>query len=242
MEGLSVPTTLAFIAGLIAFASPHGLALVPGYLAIVSGLSLDQVHGGSKASLLRLPAIRLAIMFLIGFSLTFIALGSSVAAPAVLSSVPLLVPASGVVLIAFGLHLVGVIRINLQRRRALPAALLFGAAFALGWSPDIGPILASILSSASNPDTMTKGIFLLAFYSLGVAAPLLLLSFGIHRTLLSDSYLKEFSRAMKIACGMLVLALGVLIVTGQMSQVHGYFQISSPLDYHSEEALLRTMS
>src|SRR5690242_18273316 len=178
--GLSIVT--AFFAGLISFLSPCVLPLVPGYLSIISGVSLDQLKENADASLKR-SVLFSSIMFIIGFSITFIAEGATATAlgKAILTRMPILLKIAGVIIIVFGLHLLGVFRLNflyqdkrmhsVQTPRGAFGALLLGLVFALGWSPCIGPILGGILALASQQTTVWQGVFLLAVYSMGLGVP-----------------------------------------------------------------------
>ena len=245
--GLSIVT--AFFAGIISFLSPCVLPLVPGYLSIISGVSLDQLKEGDKS--LRRSVIFSSIMFIIGFSITFIALGAGATAisKAMLVRMPILRKIAGVIIVIFGLHVLGIFRINalyqdkrmhhVQTKSGLFGALLLGLVFALGWSPCLGPILAGILALASEQGTVTRGVFLLLVYSMGLGVPFLLTSLGLNRFLSFYTRFKKHFRALEIVSGVLVMAIGILIFTDQMTQMNRYFQFLSDFEYRIEEAFMR---
>jgi cytochrome c-type biogenesis protein len=249
--GLSI--VMAFVAGLLSFLSPCVLPLVPGYLSIISGVNLDQLKIDSQDKSLRRSVIISSIMFIIGFSITFIALGATATAVSqtLLVRMPLLRQIAGVVIVIFGLHILGVFRINalyqdkrmhnVQTKRGLLGALVLGLVFALGWSPCLGPILAGILAIAAEQDTVWKGIFLLMVYSLGLGVPFLMTSLGLNRFLAFYSRFKKHFRALEIVSGILVLGIGVLIFTDQMTRMNQYFQFLSDFEYRIEQAFQRLL-
>src|SRR5467141_2027629 len=170
---------VAFIAGLVSFLSPCVLPLVPGYISIVSGSSLDQLKSRDKdASLLRTVLLS-SVMFIIGFSVTFILLGASATwiGEVLVSRRELLDKIAGLILIVFGIHVLGIVKINalykdkrfhnVDKPRGVFGAFVLGLAFAFGWTPCLGPILAGILTIASTKQTVTEGMLLLAVYSAG---------------------------------------------------------------------------
>jgi cytochrome c-type biogenesis protein len=252
MEASLVPAmVMAFIAGLLSFLSPCVLPLVPGYLSIISGVSLDQLKGEAQNKSLKKSVIVSSVMFIIGFSITFIILGATATAlsKAVLTRMPILMKVAGLIIIVFGLHLVGVFRINalyqdkrmhnVQTGRGVFGALVLGLVFALGWSPCIGPILATILGLASQQDTVMQGVFLLAVYSLGLGVPFLLTSLGLNQFLAFYTRFKRHFRTLELVSGVLVLGIGLLIFTGQMSVMNGYFQFLNNFEYRIEEYFMK---
>jgi cytochrome c-type biogenesis protein len=244
---------MAFVAGLLSFLSPCVLPLVPGYLSIISGVNLDQLKIDSQDKTLRRSVIISSIMFIIGFSITFIALGATATAVSqtLLVRMPMLRKIAGVVIVIFGLHILGVFRINalyqdkrmhnVQTKKGLLGALVLGLVFALGWSPCLGPILAGILAIAAEQDTVWKGIFLLMVYSLGLGVPFLATSMGLNRFLAFYTRFKKHFRALEIVSGILVLGIGVLIFTDQMTQMNRYFQFLSDFEYRIEQAFQRLL-
>jgi cytochrome c-type biogenesis protein len=233
MDNVSVFT--AFAAGLISFLSPCVLPLVPGYLSIISGSSLDQLRATDKDGALFRTVLLNSIMFIIGFSFTFIMLGATATwvGQFLLSRHQLLEQLAGLILIVFGIHLTGIFKINLlykdkrfhnvRKPRGLLGALVIGLAFAFGWTPCIGPILAGILAIAGTRDTVSQGMFLLAVYSVGLGVPFLLTSLALNRFLAFYGRFKQHFRAVEIASGALVMAIGVLIMTGSLTRLATWF-------------------
>src|SRR5215510_6425216 len=233
MDNVSVFT--AFIAGLVSFLSPCVLPLVPGYISIVSGSSLDQLKANEKdASLFRTVLLN-SVMFIVGFSITFILLGASATwvGQVLVSRMRLLGQLAGLILIVFGIHLMGILKINflykdkrfhnVEKPRGLLGALVLGLAFAFGWTPCIGPILAGILTLASTKQTVTQGMFLLAIYSAGLGIPFLLTSIALNRFLSFYSRFKKHFHAVEVVSGALVITVGVLILTGSLTRLATWF-------------------
>ena len=226
----------AFAAGLVSFLSPCVLPLVPGYLSIISGSSLDQLKAAQEkdSSLFRTVLLN-SILFIVGFSITFIALGASATwiGQVLVSKMRLLGQLAGLVLIVFGIHLTGLIKINalykdkrfhnIQKPRGMLGALVLGLAFAFGWTPCIGPILAGILTIASTKQTVTEGMFLLAIYSAGLGIPFLLTSLALNQFLAFYGRFKKHFHAVEIVSGALVIAVGLLILTNSLSRLATYF-------------------
>ena len=254
MEASLVPAmAMAFFAGLLSFLSPCVLPLVPGYLSIISGVSLDQLKNESQNASLRRSVIVSSIMFIIGFSITFIVLGATASAlsKAVLTRMPILMKIAGIIIIVFGLHLLGIFRINalyqdkrmhnVQSQRGALGAMVLGLVFALGWSPCIGPILASILAVASQQETVLQGVFLLVIYSAGLGVPFLLTSLGLNRFLAFYTRFKKHFRALELVSGVLVLGIGFLIFFNRMTVLNQYFQFFNEFEYRIEQAFMKVI-
>ena len=233
MENVSFLT--AFAAGLISFLSPCVLPLVPGYISIISGFSLDQLKDDQQKATLRRTLLINSMMFILGFSITFITLGASATwlGQVLASRMQLLYRIAGLVIIVFGVHLLGIIKINflyrdkrfhnVEKPRGLLGALVLGLAFAFGWTPCIGPILAAILTIASTKEAIGEGVALLAVYSMGLGIPFLLTSLGLNQFLKFYGRFKRHFRAVEMASGALVIAVGVLILTNNLSRLAGWF-------------------
>jgi cytochrome c-type biogenesis protein len=232
MSNLPLPIA-AFVAGLVSFLSPCVLPLVPGYVSLISGVGVEELKG-QEASLLRKVMLN-SIAFIIGFSIVFITLGaiSTEVGQVAARYKSLLAQVAGVVIILFGLHLTGILRINaLYADKRLHnvkggstawGAFVVGFAFAFGWTPCVGPILAVILGFAAAQDSITKGILLLTIYSLGLAVPFLLTSLGIERFLNFYGRFRRHMHALEIASGGLLIVLGVLLVFGRFTLLARYF-------------------
>jgi cytochrome c-type biogenesis protein len=234
----------ALAAGLLSFLSPCVLPLMPAYLSFVTGLSVEELaaaseeaEGGHSAG----PRVlRDATSFVLGFSGVFILIGASAAVLGrTLSGLEAellglrITPGrlAGVIIIVFGLHLAGVLRIGWlyrERRmapqtRAGPAgAVLLGAAFAFAWTPCIGPVLAGILTLAAAEGTVTRGTFLLAIYSAGLAVPFLLMAVSFDRALGLFARVKRHFRAIEIGSGALLVAIGLLVMTDRLTALNRY--------------------
>jgi len=236
MSNLPLPIA-AFLAGLVSFLSPCVLPLVPGYVSLISGVGVEELKG-QEVSLLRKVMLN-SIAFIIGFSIVFITLGaiSTEVGQVAARYKSLLAQVAGVVIILFGLHLTGILRINaLYADKRLHnvkggstawGAFVIGFAFAFGWTPCVGPILAVILGFAAAQDSITKGILLLTIYSLGLAVPFLLTSLGIERFLNFYGRFRRHMHALEIASGGLLIALGLLLVFGRFTLLARYFSFLS---------------
>ena len=226
MSSLPLPLA-AFFAGLASFLSPCVLPLVPGYVSLISGAGVEELKT-QESALLRKVMIN-SIAFIFGFSIVFIALGAiSTEVGQVLAQYKsVLAQVAGVIIILFGLHLTGIFRIKALYTDArlhqvkggsTPlGAFIIGFAFAFGWTPCVGPILAVILGFASVQDSVLKGILLLAVYSLGLAVPFLLTSLGIGRFLKFYGRFRAHMHVLEIGSGVLLIALGILLVIGRFT-------------------------
>src|SRR2546427_5038103 len=226
MSALPLPIA-AFIAGLFSFLSPCGLPLVPGYVSLISGAGVEALK--SQESQLLHKVMLNSIGFILGFSIVFIALGaiSTQVGQLMARYKSVLARVAGVVIILFGLHLTGLFKINalytdarlhsIKGSNTWGGAFLIGFAFAFGWTPCVGPILAVILGFAAAQDSVFKGILLLAVYSLGLAVPLLLTSLGIQRFLKFYNRFRSPMHAVGVASGALLIAPGALLVFGRFT-------------------------
>jgi cytochrome c-type biogenesis protein len=212
----------AIVAGVISFSSPCCLPLIPGYLSYVSALPVSEL--GQRQA--RRVALRAALLFVAGFTAVFTLLGVSVAliGPVLLRNLPAIVRLSGVVIIVMGLAMLGVIRVPVLYREwrldmaRLPTgprtAFPLGMAFAFGWTPCIGPVLATILATAAATQTVAWGGLLLALYSIGLGLPFIALAVGFHRARGALEWLRRHGRAIEALGGVLLVAVGVLFVSG----------------------------
>jgi cytochrome c-type biogenesis protein len=231
MNSLPLPIA-AFVAGLFSFLSPCVLPLVPGYVSLISGVGAEQIKL-QQPGMLRKIMLN-SISFILGFSVVFIALGaiSTEVGQALARYKALLAEIAGVVIILFGLHLTGIFRINalyadkrlhgVKGGSTMGGAFLIGFAFAFGWTPCVGPILAVILGFAAAQDSVYKGIALLTIYSLGLAVPFLLTSLGLERFLKFYSRFRSHMHALEVASGALLIALGILLVIGRFTIISNY--------------------
>ena len=232
----NIPFYVAFGAGLLSFLSPCVLPLVPGYLSFVSGVNMSAARQSDAAVTIdRKAVLTSSSAFVFGFSAVFILLGASATAigTLLLSHLPLLSKIAGVLLVLFGLHMTGLIPIKAlyQEKRmqvaekplGLVGAFVVGAAFAFGWTPCIGPILAGILAIAGTQETIWQGVGLLAAYSAGLGVPFMLTALGITQFYRFFDGFKHHLRKVEIASGVLLMVVGVLIFTGSLTALAGMF-------------------
>ena len=235
----NVTLLAAFVAGFLSFISPCVLPLIPGYISFVSGASLEDMRAGHGAA--RRQILASSVAFVVGFSLVFVALGASATAIGrfIFDKLPILTKIAGILIIIFGLHMMGVFRLGFldaekraqtQRKPAGPVgALLVGVAFAFGWTPCIGPILAGILVVAGSKETIGEGVLLLAVYSLGLGVPFLLTSLAIDRFFSVAAAIRRHYHAIELSSGGLLVAIGLLIFTGQLTVIVRYLQPYLPV-------------
>lgn len=212
----------AVAAGVISFSSPCCVPLVPSYLSFLSGLPVSEL-GSDQA---RRVTLRAALLFVSGFTVVFTVLGASSAlvGAMLIRNLPTITRVAGVFIIVLGLVTVGVLRVPwLQRERRVDlgsfargprSAFPVGMAFAFGWVPCIGPVLASLLTLAAATETVAWGALLLAFYALGLGVPFVLLALGWQRARGSLAWLQRNSRRVEIVGGVLLIGVGILFVTG----------------------------
>jgi len=224
---LEVSYFAAIFAGLLSFLSPCVLPLVPPYLVFITGTSLDDLTRSGAAATGR--TMLAALAFVLGFSTVFVLLGATASAAGQLlrDHLPLLAQIAGVFIIVMGLHFLGVFRFGFlnrearYRQEARPAGLIgayaVGLAFAFGWTPCIGPVLATILAVAASEASSAKGATLLAAYSAGLGIPFLLAALGIDRFLV---FLRRFGKHL----GMVEKAMGVLLILAGLAFLTGLHQ------------------
>jgi cytochrome c-type biogenesis protein len=251
MSSLPLPIA-AFFAGLISFLSPCVLPLVPGYLSLISGAGLEELKSG-EARVLRRVMVN-SIAFILGFSVVFIALGAAATEVGQMLGMykHMLARVAGVVIILFGLHLTGILKIkalytdarlhSVKGGSTPVGAFVIGFAFAFGWTPCLGPILTAILTLASEQTTLVKGIVLLAVYSLGLAVPFLLTSLGIERFLKFYSRFRSHMHALEVASGVLLIGLGVLLVIGRFTLISNWLSFLNRFELWLEGAVVKRSS
>jgi cytochrome c-type biogenesis protein len=225
---------IAFLAGLVSFVSPCVLPLVPAYLSLLTGSSLEELQGRENEPGLRALAIGHAIAFIIGFTLVFVTLGltASVLGGVLNANRILIEQVGGVIVVILGLQMMGMLRIpflmrdtrvSVQReRRTFWTSGLVGIAFAAGWSPCIGPVLSAILAIASQQHT-AQAALLLSTYSLGLALPFLITAVAIGAVLPILARIKRFLPAIEFAAGLFMIAVGLVLVNNAFYTVAGWF-------------------
>jgi cytochrome c-type biogenesis protein len=228
----NVTLLAAFGAGLLSFISPCVLPLIPGYLSYISGLSLDEMRGTGAvaiASPVRNRVILSSLAFILGFSLVFVALGASASAIGqfMMSRLTILGRIAGAIIVLFGLHTMGLLRIDwlyqekrvqtTRRPAGFIGATLVGVAFAFGWTPCIGPILAGILAIAAAQNTIGQGVQLLAAYSLGLAIPFFAAALAINRFFAAFARIRKHYHMIELTSGALLVIIGILIFTNRFT-------------------------
>ena len=218
---------IAFAAGLISFLSPCVLPLIPGYISYVSGSSLNELIEKKNINLIPI------ILFTVGFSIVFIIFGaaSTFLGQIFLENSSELRIAAGLIIVILSLHLIGIINLkflNYEKRiqtninKSIFSPILIGMAFAFGWTPCIGPILGSILVLAATEESLSQGVLLLSFYSIGLAIPFILSGYLIQRFLIfSKNFRKNINLVSKIG-GIILLITGILILTNQLQAIGFY--------------------
>jgi cytochrome c-type biogenesis protein len=231
MHNLPLPLA-AFLAGILSFLSPCVLPLVPGYVSLISGATVEDLQSPERR-LLRTVMLH-SITFVLGFSVVFIALGAVATGigQVVNEYHSLLSKIAGIIVIVFGLHLTGIWKIkalyadkrlhDVKGGSSALGSFAVGFAFAFGWTPCIGPILATILVLAGAQQTVLKGIVLLAVYSLGLAVPFLLTSLGVDRFLSFYGRFRRHLHTVEVVSGILLIAVGVLIFLNNLRLLSGY--------------------
>lgn len=234
--------TLVIGAGVLSFLSPCVLPLVPPYLTYMSGASYDQLRAEANApGKLTLRVAITSLFFILGFSLVFIAMGATATAfgQVFRQILPILTPIAGVVILAMGLHFLGVFRIGLldrQIRHQGPGmasgpfgGFLLGLAFAIGWTPCIGPVLAAILSVAASRDSATEGAMLLGLYSLGLGIPFFLAGIAIGPFLTFFQSFKKHLGMVEKVMGVILIITGLLFITGNFTRISFWFLETFPV-------------
>jgi cytochrome c-type biogenesis protein len=228
IQNVSIPAAL--IAGLVSFLSPCVLPLVPPYLIYLTGATIEHVANEETMSSSKRPVMLSAVLFVLGFSTVFVALGASA------SLIGGLIRAwseelsiiAGIIIIVMGLHFLGLTRIGLLMREGrLPipkpvglwGAYVMGLAFAFGWTPCIGPILAAILSIAAAEATVVKGAGLLAVYSAGLGIPFLIAAFMVEQFSSLFAKMRRHLASVERAMGVLMIVTGIGFLTGAVSEV-----------------------
>ena len=222
----------AFLAGLFSFFSPCVLPLVPGYISFISGISLEEIEQGNRQN----KVIISSIFFILGFSLVFILLGATatILGSFLLEKAFILEKVAGIIIIIFGIHMSGLYRIKfLDYEKRLYAKtrpvnivigpFLMGLAFAFGWTPCIGPILAGILIYAGTQKTLYQGILLLVIYSAGLGIPFLMTALALNKFYMLSNKIKKYFKTIEIVGGILLILIGLLILTNNFHRITSFF-------------------
>ena len=230
MVSTNITVGIAFLAGLASFLSPCVLPLVPGYISLISGISVEQMKQGESSSSMRSWVIFNSLAFNAGLSLIFISLGAAAGliGSTILSN-PWLRIIGGVVIIAFGLQMLGWLKLKLlykdtrhfsERKPKGPlGSLLLGSAFAAGWTPCIGPILGGIIGLAATSGGWKSGLFLSSFYAAGLALPFLITGLALNQFLVFYSKFRRHLHKVEIASGVMLILIGSTIASGYATRL-----------------------
>jgi cytochrome c-type biogenesis protein len=222
---------IVFAAGLLSFLSPCVVPLIPGYIAFESGVSIAEITSRDSSGRKMASAMLSSVMFVLGFSFVFVVLGASATwlGGFLVQRLPLLTSIAGAVIIFFGLQQIGLFKLRFllstkqidlpTEKLGLFKAPLLGAAFAFGWTPCVGPILAAILTYAATMETVGKGVLLLTIYSAGLGIPFLLTTLAMNRFFKFFSIIKKYLNLIQKFSGALLVILGILMITGKMTLI-----------------------
>src|SRR5918998_2850851 len=233
MEGANITVLIAFVAGLASFLSPCVLPLVPGYISMISGISLDHLkghHGAESRKTAWRAVVFNSLAFNAGLSMIFVALGAAagLVGAAVLSN-PYLRIVGGIIIIAFGLQLIGLLKIGALYRdtrkfgdespRGVAGSFVLGLAFAAGWTPCIGPILGGIIGLAATSGNWQSGLYLSAFYSAGLAIPFLLTGLLLNQFLGFYTWFRRHLHKVEVFSGVLLIVMGLMVASNSLTWV-----------------------
>lgn len=234
---LSFSLIIAFVGGLASFLSPCVLPLVPGYISLISGVSIDHLKEGGETRVHARRAVMMnSLAFNAGLSLIFVALGAAAGLiGSAITSNPWIRIIGGVIIIAFGLQLMGVLKVGAlyrdtrkfsdEKPRGMLGSFTLGLAFAAGWTPCIGPILGGILGLAATSGGWKSGLVLSAFYSAGLAVPFLLTGLGINQFLGFYTRFRRHLHKVEVVSGVLLIAIGLLVATNNVTRLASYASI-----------------
>jgi len=230
----NVSIFVALSAGVISFLSPCILPLIPSYIAFITGISIEELSLEENLRQVRKKVIANSLMFILGFSLVFIALGASATflGKFLFRNIRWFEIIGGALVILFGIHFTGIFRLRfLDREKKVHlkkkplgylGTCLVGIAFGAGWTPCVGPILGSILTMAATTQNILKGTVLLAFYSIGIGVPFFLSGLIIHRFFEYFKAIRKYFKVITIAGGVLLIIVGILLISGYFSSMSAY--------------------
>lgn len=226
---------IAFTAGILSFASPCVLPLIPSYLTYITGLSFAQLEEAHPNAKIRLTVLLHSLAFIVGFSVVFVLLGAIAGVASSKFQIFLreglgwIEKIGGLLIFLFGVHMTGLFhfgillgekRVHLHKKPSgFIGTFVVGVAFAAGWTPCIGPILASILMVAATSGHVGEGVALLAVYSLGLGVPFLLSGLLFHHFLIAFNRFRKYIRLIEIGTGVMLMAVGVMLMFNLMGQL-----------------------
>jgi len=235
-----VSLSSALVAGILSFLSPCVLPIVPPYFAWIAGLSFEELRDENALSARKYRLVAVAVAFVLGFTTVFVALGAtvSIVGKTIAQYFDVLSMAAGLLILVMGLHFIGLIRIgflyrqfrlNVERKPAgLLGAYIMGLAFAFGWMPCVGPILAAILLIAGSEGSAVRGAILLSVYSLGIGIPFILAAVFLSRFMHLLTHFKKHLPKIEKVSGALLIVTGLLFMTGKMSAISNWLLETFP--------------
>lgn len=224
----------AFIAGLLSFLSPCVFPLIPSYITYITGLSFADLQAEHPSHIIRQKSILHSLSFIAGFTVVFVLLGASATyiGSVLQENATIIRKIGGVLLVILGIHVTGILplkfllgekRVSIKHKPAgYVGSFLVGIAFAAGWTPCIGPILAAILAVAATQDSVYHGIILLLLYSMGLGVPFFISALAMHRFLIVFNRFKKYIHIFEVFTGILMIVIGVLIYTNWLSRLSGF--------------------
>ncbi len=236
MDSIEVSYLVALISGMFSFLSPCVLPLVPAYICFITGNSYQDLKEGEKMA--KWAMFWPALAFVLGFSTVFIAMGAGASAiqGVLQENKEIFAKISGVMIIILGIHFTGLVKLSFLYKEArfqtsgeqkgLIGAYVVGLAFAFGWTPCIGPILATILTLAATQEHFSQGVSLLAVYSLGLGVPFIIASVAINRFLRASDRIRKHMKTIEIVIGILLIVTGMAIFMGTL-QNFGFYLIEA---------------
>jgi len=234
MESSNITIIGAFIAGLLSFLSPCVLPLIPSYVTYITGLSFADLQAEHPSHKVRQQTIIHSLLFIAGFTCVFVLLGASATfvGSFLQENMRIIRKVGGILIILFGVHLTGLVpiqfllgekRFTINRKPAgYVGSFLIGVAFSAGWTPCIGPILASILMVAATEKTVYHGIMLLLAYSMGLAIPFFLAALAMHQFLVAFNRFKRHIRLFEIITGVFLVIIGIIVYGNYLGRLSGY--------------------
>ena len=229
----------AFIFGLLSFISPCVLPIIPGYISFISGFTLDEMKSDNPSA--RRALIFNSLTFIAGFTLIFVIMGAAATSIGQLlnENLTLISKIAGVIIIIFGLHMIGIFKIGFlnyekrfhlqEKKLGLLGSFTVGAAFAFGWTPCIGPVLAGILAIASQQETVYQGIILLLVYSLGLGIPFFLTAVSINKFFNVFNKIKRHFHTIEVVGGVMLVGVGILMFTNYLTIIASYLSKWFPI-------------
>lgn len=224
----------AFVAGLLSFLSPCVFPLIPSYITYITGISFADLQAEHPSHIIRQKSIFHSLCFICGFTVVFVLLGASATyiGSFLHANATIIRKVGGILLVLLGIHVTGILHLNFllgEKRVSIKhkpsgyaGSFLVGIAFAAGWTPCIGPILAAILAVAATEESVYQGILLLLLYSLGLGVPFFLSALAMNRFLLVFNRFKRYIHIFEIISGVFLIIVGVLIYSNWLSRLSGY--------------------